>query len=539
MKYHDENEGTNVKLVSNSKRVLAPSSGNVFNPNSTAKTNMNKNEGTLQFPTVPEQFSVKAKQLQKVVEENPTQTSAWWFLVHFYSAKCKLDSFQMLEVCEKACLHVIEDKNDRGYAKLHLAQCKYLCQCQRIKEALRLYKAMAINGIGKDLHYFWIGYAVTLVKHNKRERAIHLLKKAIPRINSKDDQQKVQTYLKDLQSANLLPMETPKQPKINLPNETPQNLKISSKNHEILSTPAISNSFDSEISTPACLIEGTDIEIQKRKIQKLQALQQKQTTSNHSSKEISNESCATSPPHDTKDSEENNKNQNVEESKDEEFLPPEPKQKTEKQRTMEADVNFDDSDDEDEKNIEFPEFSINGKKYVKLGLMGKGGSARVIKALGWIGNGSQKRMELFAIKQVHISDEDSQSEALKNEVDYLIRLRGQKNIVHLFDHQLSSNRLSMVLELGDIDLRVLIRKLSNQKLKMNTIRVYWQQMLEAVSVIHEQRIVHADLKPANFVSFKGCLKLIDFGIAGAIQSNTTSIKRDTMVCFLSSFICFF
>jgi len=37
-------------------------------------------------------------------------------------------------------------------------------------------------------------------------------------------------------------------------------------------------------------------------------------------------------------------------------------------------------------------------------------------------------------------------------------------------------------------------------------------MLEAVQVIHEKRIVHGDLKPANFVSFRGVLKLIDFGI---------------------------
>ena len=28
---------------------------------------------------------------------------------------------------------------------------------------------------------------------------------------------------------------------------------------------------------------------------------------------------------------------------------------------------------------------------------------------------------------------------------------------------------------------------------------YWQQMLEAVHTIHEERIVHGDLKPANFL----------------------------------------
>merc|ERR1711879_64769 len=89
-------------------------------------------------------------------------------------------------------------------------------------------------------------------------------------------------------------------------------------------------------------------------------------------------------------------------------------------------------------------------------------------------------------------------------------------------------RLSLVLELGDIDLCELLKQLSKQRVRINAIRVYWQQMLEAVSVIHAHKIVHTDLKPANFVSFQGCLKLIDFGIAGAIQANTTSIKRETM-----------
>jgi serine/threonine protein kinase len=52
------------------------------------------------------------------------------------------------------------------------------------------------------------------------------------------------------------------------------------------------------------------------------------------------------------------------------------------------------------------------------------------------------------------------------------------------------------------------------------------QMLQAVHIIHEEKIVHSDLKPANFVLVKGQLKLIDFGIANAIANDTTNIQRD-------------
>lgn len=54
-------------------------------------------------------------------------------------------------------------------------------------------------------------------------------------------------------------------------------------------------------------------------------------------------------------------------------------------------------------------------------------------------------------------------------------------------------------------------------------------MLEAVQVIHDENVVHTDLKPANFVLVKGHLKLIDFGISKAIANDTTNIGRDQQI----------
>ena len=52
----------------------------------------------------------------------------------------------------------------------------------------------------------------------------------------------------------------------------------------------------------------------------------------------------------------------------------------------------------------------------------------------------------------------------------------------------------------------------------------WKRMLEAVDFIHSQRVIHSDLKPANFLFVKGELKLIDFGIARSMNSDTTNIQ---------------
>jgi len=56
-------------------------------------------------------------------------------------------------------------------------------------------------------------------------------------------------------------------------------------------------------------------------------------------------------------------------------------------------------------------------------------------------------------------------------------------------------------------------------------------MLESVERIHSKRIIHSDLKPANFLVVQGTLKLIDFGISMSIHNDTTSIYRDNPVFF--------
>lgn len=70
----------------------------------------------------------------------------------------------------------------------------------------------------------------------------------------------------------------------------------------------------------------------------------------------------------------------------------------------------------------------------------------------------------------------------------------------------------------------------NRKLDLSFIRYWWKEMLDCVEAVHDSDIVHADLKPANFLVLKGSLKLIDFGIAGAIDiENTANIHRNSPV----------
>ena len=51
----------------------------------------------------------------------------------------------------------------------------------------------------------------------------------------------------------------------------------------------------------------------------------------------------------------------------------------------------------------------------------------------------------------------------------------------------------------------------------------------AVQTVHSRKIVHCDLKPANFLLVRGKLKLIDFGISKTIQNDTTNVVRENQV----------
>ena len=87
------------------------------------------------------------------------------------------------------------------------------------------------------------------------------------------------------------------------------------------------------------------------------------------------------------------------------------------------------------------------------------------------------------------------------------------------------------MEYGETDLKSFLSQHQDKgsSIDMNSVRLLWQQMLESVNTIHQASIIHSDLKPANFLFVRGCLKLIDFGIARSMGPESTSVLRDSQV----------
>ena len=157
-------------------------------------------------------------------------------------------------------------------------------------------------------------------------------------------------------------------------------------------------------------------------------------------------------------------------------------------------------------------------------LLGEGGFSRVYKVLS-------DRRELFALKEIRLSNGVSAAN-YETEIELLCKLRNEPSVICLHDYQVSSDVIHMVFEMGSADLSRIVKqalKSPQGGLDDTQIRYFWQEMLRCVQVCHKYHILHLDLKPANFVSVNGQLKLIDFGIAKQVAQDATSILREDQI----------
>jgi serine/threonine-protein kinase TTK/MPS1 len=163
------------------------------------------------------------------------------------------------------------------------------------------------------------------------------------------------------------------------------------------------------------------------------------------------------------------------------------------------------------------------------------------------------KRKTYALKRIKTQGREKETiDGFMDEIRLLQGLRGRDNIIQLIDAEScrSEGLIYVLLEYGEIDLARLLSKREKQRVAAevkaaaggarkggagviddNFLRLYFEQMVEAVGTIHESKIVHSDLKPANFLFVEGALKLIDFGIAkqDTSKSDTTNIVRDHQV----------
>ncbi|OTA89998.1 hypothetical protein M434DRAFT_33993 [Hypoxylon sp. CO27-5] len=149
-----------------------------------------------------------------------------------------------------------------------------------------------------------------------------------------------------------------------------------------------------------------------------------------------------------------------------------------------------------------------GLRDYRLGeCLGKGAFGSVYKAIHW-GTG-----EAVAVKQIKLVNlPKSELRMIEAEIDLLKNLN-HDNIVKYIGFVKSTDCLNIILEYCENGSLHSICK-AYGKFPENLVGVYMTQVLQGLQYLHDQGVIHRDIKGANILTTKdGKVKLADFGVS--------------------------
>ena len=151
--------------------------------------------------------------------------------------------------------------------------------------------------------------------------------------------------------------------------------------------------------------------------------------------------------------------------------------------------------------------------------LGKGAFGSVFRAL------NMSTGETVAVKQVKLADlPKSELRVITLEIDLLKNL-DHPNIVKYRGFVKSADTLDIILEYCENGSLHSISK-NFGKFPENLVGLYMSQVLHGLLYLHDQGVIHRDIKGANILTTKqGLVKLADFGVA----TRTTNIHGESSV----------
>ncbi|WP_354641538.1 protein kinase domain-containing protein [Kitasatospora camelliae] len=177
--------------------------------------------------------------------------------------------------------------------------------------------------------------------------------------------------------------------------------------------------------------------------------------------------------------------------------------------------------------------SLGNGRYVLQRLLGQGGMASVHLAYDSVLD------RQVAVKTLHteLGRESSFKERFRREAQAVARLQ-HTNIVSVFDsgEDVAADGTTTPYIVMEYVEGKALRDVLNEAITAHGAMPTEQALkitaavLSALEASHDQGLVHRDIKPGNvMVSTKGTVKVMDFGIARALQSGVTSMTQTGMV----------
>jgi len=147
-------------------------------------------------------------------------------------------------------------------------------------------------------------------------------------------------------------------------------------------------------------------------------------------------------------------------------------------------------------------------KYEKQQKIGEGTYGVVYKAK------NRETGQLIALKKIRLENEDEGIPSTAIREISILKEMIHPTIVNLLDVVNYDNKLYLVFEFLDQDLKKYTDSVTSVAPAL--VQSYTKQLLQGLTYCHQRRIVHRDLKPQNLlIDKKGSLKIADFGLARA------------------------
>lgn len=164
------------------------------------------------------------------------------------------------------------------------------------------------------------------------------------------------------------------------------------------------------------------------------------------------------------------------------------------------------------------------QRYERVKLLGEGafGAAYLVQSR------RSEREPLCVAKEIRIAHlTENQRESALAESEVLKRM-SHSNIVAYVNSFVEGPRLFIVMEYadgGDLAEKIRDHKDANTAFQESEIMFVLLQLALALRHVHDQKILHRDLKPLNiFLTRQGVVKLGDFGIAKVLESTTAGAQ---------------
>ncbi|KAL2833355.1 cytokinesis protein sepH [Aspergillus cavernicola] len=174
----------------------------------------------------------------------------------------------------------------------------------------------------------------------------------------------------------------------------------------------------------------------------------------------------------------------------------------------------------DERMVKTSAKDVAELKDYQLGdCLGRGAFGSVYRALNW------NTGETVAVKQIKLTDlPKSELRVIMLEIDLLKNL-DHSNIVKYQGFVKSAETLNIILEYCENGSLHSIAK-NFGRFPETLVGVYMSQVLHGLLYLHDQGVIHRDIKGANILTTKeGLVKLADFGVA----SRTTGLSESSVV----------